>query len=335
MKVLVTGAAGFLGSWLVEALLDQGCRVVGIDNMIGGYEDNITSHDRYQFARLDLLDLGGITDFFSGCDAVYHCGALPYEGLSVFSPSIITENIVVGSVNVMVASVRCGVRRVINCSSMSRYGSIPVPYVEEQVLQPVDPYGLAKFMAEKQMDLIGQIYGIKLVHAIPHNIIGAKQKYDDPFRNVASIMANLMLQGRRPIVYGDGEQVRCFSAVQDVVPILIKMLDYEVDHGEVFNVGPDKDPVTINELVRRLCRVIGVCSEPIYHGARPQEVKTAFASSDKIRRVFSYQEKVGLDESLGDIVQYIRGRGVRPFCYHMPVEIVRPDTPRTWCDQLF
>lgn len=334
MKVLVTGAAGFIGSHLADALLAAGHEVHGVDNFIGGYRDNVATHPRYHFETRDVCDLDAMTRAADGCDAVYHCAALAYEGLSVFSPALVVNNIVTGSVTVMTAAIRAGVRHVVNMSSMARYGLNATPYRERMPPDPVDPYGLAKTEAERQLTLLGKVHGVKVLHAIPHNVAGPRQRYDDPHRNVASIMVNRMLQGKPPLIYGDGRQVRCFSFIDDVLPVLVKMLDCRADHGEVFNVGPDEEPVTINTLASVLAELIPDAPLPVYYPERPCEVKHAICSSDKIRERFGYETRVSLRDGLAGIVAYVRQRGPRPFRYALPLEIVSERTPQVWKERL-
>lgn len=338
MRILVTGAAGFLGSHLVDRLLSLGHTVVGVDNFVGGYVDNVVDHPALGFFRVDICDLQSMTSVMVGCNVVYHCAALAYEGLSVFSPVVVTQSVVMGSVTVMTAAIRAGVKRAVNCSSMARYGyrQFDRGYSEIDTPLPIDPYGIAKLTAERQLTLLGQVHGVEVVHAVPHNIVGPRQKYDDPYRNVASIMTNLMLQGKRPIVYGDGSQQRCFSDVEDVLPVLVQMLDCPLDDvGEVFNVGPDEVTVTIKALCQKLCYLTGAIFDPVYADPRPCEVHQAFCSSDKIRKRFGFKQKVSLDESLQKIVDYVKERGTRPFEYHLPLEIVNDKTPKTWKERMF
>lgn len=336
MRVFVTGGAGFLGSWLVEELLASGHDVVSVDNMIGGYRDNVVDHPRHSFHEGDITDLDKMSELMFGCEIVYHTAALAYEGLSVFSPTLVTNNIVTGTTSVATAGIRNRIKRFINCSSMARYGVNEVPFRETMAPNPHDPYGIAKVAAEMQLNLLANTHGFEVVHAVPHNIIGPRQKYDDPFRNVASIMVNLMLQGRQPIVYGDGQQMRCFSFVSDDLFVFKKLMDCDIlEQGEKFNVGPDEEFVTINQLAHRIGELLDFDVRIQHHDPRPCEVRLATCSADKIRQRFGYETKVTLDDGLRSIIDYIKKRGVMNFSYHLPIEIHTEGLPRAWKDRLF
>lgn len=331
--VLITGVAGFLGSHLADALLAQGHRVIGVDNMIGGYIDNVPRGA--EFHQVDCIDRDAMVRLMRGSDIVYHCAATAYEGLSVFSPHIVTQNIFGITLSTVSAAIAVGVRRFVLCSSMARYGTQEnQPFTEDMSPKPQDPYGIAKYASELCLANLAQVHGMEYVIAVPHNIIGARQKYDDPYRNVAAIMINLMLQGRQPVIYGDGEQMRCFSFYQDVVNPLIKMGFENGAVGEIVNIGPDEEPVTINTLARLIAEEIGFDLRPQYMPDRPQEVKVATCSADKARRLLGYKTSTTLRDGIKDMVAYIRQRGPQPFTYHLDLEIINDKTPATWRDRL-
>ena len=153
-----------------------------------------------------------------------------------------------GSTSVFTAAIINKLKRIVYCSSMARYGNGPTPYLEEQTVHPVDPYGVAKVAAENILKILASTHDIEYNIAVPHNIIGPKQKYDYPFRNVVSIMTNLMLQNKRPTIYGDGEQKRTFSDIEDCIYCLDKMLLDPNVKSEIINIGPDEDFISINTL---------------------------------------------------------------------------------------
>ena len=221
MKVFVSGVAGFLGSHLADAFIHRGHEVVGCDNMIGGDLHNLP--EGIQFEEADCGDVEKMKPLLTDVDLVYHCGAIATEGLSVFSPAIIAKHVYENTAGLLAAAASKRVGRFVYCSSMARYGRGNPPFREDQPAAPVDPYGIAKYAGELLVQNVCDTHGMEYVIAVPHNIIGPKQKYDDPYRNVASIMINRMLQGKQPIIYGDGEQERCFSFVQDCVDPLLKI----------------------------------------------------------------------------------------------------------------
>ena len=334
MKVFITGVAGFLGSHIADAMLELGHEVLGCDNLIGGYKDNIPKG--VSFYQEDCNNLEKMQHLLRGVDIVYHTACTAYEGLSVFSPKLVVENTMMNTISMASAAIQNGVKRFVYCSSMARYGTQKViPFTEDMICNPQDPYGIAKLSSEKMLKNLCSIHGMELVIAIPHNIIGPRQKYDDPFRNVASIMINLMLQGRQPIIYGDGMQKRCFSFVQDDVNCLEKLAFQENVVGEIINIGPDEEFVTINDLAEVIARLIGFSLDPVYVKARPQEVKLATCSAEKARKLLNYQTEYTLERGILEMIEYIQQRGTKPFLYHIPIEIKNDLLPKTWSNHLF
>ncbi len=327
-KILITGVAGFLGSHLAEKLYNLGHQIIGIDNMMGGYEDNIS--EKIEFHKIDCCDLSKVQTIMKNVDVVYHCAATAHEGLSVFSPYEITKNNYLASVSIFTAAVNEKVKRIIYCSSMARYGDLKTPFTEDMEPQPVDPYAISKVAAEKVLANLCELNNIEYVIAVPHNIIGPKQKYDDPFRNVVSIMLNRMMQKKQPIIYGDGEQQRCFSYIDDCISCLVPMLDQKNLHTEVINIGPDEEFVTVNKVAEICANVSGFNSEPIYKKERPREVKHALCSADKARRLLGYKTTTSLKTGIEKTYEYIKKRGVRNFDYNINLEIVNDLTPSTW-----
>ena len=333
MKVLITGVAGFMGSHLADSFLAKGYDVVGIDNLIGGYEENIPSG--VDFYNIDLDNLELIQPLFEDVDLVIHTACTAYEGLSVFSPSLIVRNTMQITTNVMSACVRGNVKKVVHLSSMARYGTQDiVPFVESMTPKPQDPYGIAKYGAELMIKNISDTHGLNYVILVPHNIIGPRQKFDDPYRNVASIMINRMLQGKQPIIYGNGEQKRCFSFMQDVINPLMIACETDVAHGRIVNIGPDEEFITINELAKKLSTILDFKLEPIYMPGRPQEVFHANCSANLARELLDYKTTTSLDSGLIELVNWIRSKGAREFNYHLPLEFITSKTPKTWTDRI-
>jgi UDP-glucose 4-epimerase len=333
-KIFITGVAGFLGSHLADAMLKAGHEVSGCDNLLGGYIENVP--EDVDFHQIDCKYLNTMDKLLKGIDIVYHTACTAYEGLSVFSPHLVCQNTFQITATVASAAVSQGVKRFVNCSSMARYGTQDrVPFTEDMIPKPQDPYGIAKLAAENLLQCLSYVHGMEVVIAVPHNIIGPRQKYDDPFRNVASIMINLMLQGRQPIIYGDGEQKRCFSFVQDDIDCLTKLAFLPDVAGEIINIGPDEEFVTINELAKTIADLLHFDLHPLYVADRPQEVKFATCSANKARNMLGYKTQYTLRQGLQEIIDYVRQRRVRKFRYHLDVEINNEKTPKTWKNRMF
>ena len=328
MKVLVTGAAGFLGSHLAEKLSLLKHDVIGMDNFLGGYKDNIPKN--IDFHNFDCCNLKKMNDVMKNVDVVYHCAATAHEGLSVFSPYEIGKNNFLASSSVFSAAVSNKVKRIIFCSSMARYGHQKTPFTESMNTSPVDPYGIAKVASEDLLKILCELNNIEWVIAVPHNIIGSRQKYDDPFRNVVSIMLNRILQNQAPIIYGDGKQKRCFSYIDDCLSCLIPMLDQKNLNREIINIGPDEEFISINELAEICANVTGSNLTPIYKKDRPKELKHATCSADKARRLLNYKTETDLKTGVEKTYEYIKRRGTRPFNYYIDIEIKNDLTPETW-----
>ena len=333
MKIFVSGIAGFLGSHLAETFINDGHQVVGCDSLIGGELDNVPPEA--EFYQYDCCFRNSMLKITKGCDLVYHAAATAYEGLSVFSPHLITQNIVTGSVSLFSAAIENKVKRIIYCSSMARYGTNKIPFTENLIPNPQDPYGIAKLAAENILRNLCETHGVEYVIAVPHNIIGPKQKYDDPYRNVVSIMINLMLQNRQPIIYGDGEQKRCFSYVDDDLFCLKEMAFNKEVVGEVVNIGPDEEFISINQLADKLANQLRFNLNPQFVKGRPQEVLHATCSADKARKILGYKTKTSLDKGLEKMISFIKKRGTKKFRYHLDLEIINELTPKTWKDRLF
>jgi len=332
-RVFISGVAGFLGSHLADAFLAAGHDVVGNDTLLGGYLDNVPRG--VEFHRVDCNDRVALERAMRGCTIAYHCAATAYEGLSVFSPHVVTQNIVTASTGMISAAIATGVRRFVMCSSMARYGANAVPFTEDMPCKPQDPYGIGKYTSELMLRNLAETHGMEWVIAVPHNIIGPRQKYDDPYRNVASIFINLMLQGRQPMLYGDGTQMRCFSFVSDDIRPLMQMALDRRCAGEVINIGPDDEFVTIRELAETIARLLKFELDVQLTRGRPREVHLANCSADKARSLLGYEPKVKLEDGLRSMIDWIRSRGARPFTYHLDLEIVNDKTPETWKRRLF
>jgi UDP-glucose 4-epimerase len=328
MNILITGVAGLLGSNLARSLYEH--NITGIDSLVGGYVDNIPSE--INFIKKDCNDL--TKEDFKDIEVVVHAACTAHEGLSVFSPKFITDNTYGNSMNVLSCAIQAGVKKFIFTSSMARYGTQDaLPFTENMVPKPQDPYGIAKHAFELTLKNLSKTHGIEFVILVPHNVVGQGQNYTDPFRNVAGIMINRMLQGKQPIIYGDGNQKRCFSDIRDIIDPFHKVIFSDVANGEVINIGPDNNFITINELAEEIAFIIGFDLDPIYLDARPSEVRLAHSSADKARKLLDYSTRYELKEILSNMVEWVRQRGTGPFNFNLPVEIKNNLTPKTWVNK--
>jgi UDP-glucose 4-epimerase len=332
MRIFITGVAGFLGSHLADRMLELGHEVYGNDNLIGGYRDNVPAG--VTFFEIDCCDNEKIAQCMQGSDIVIHAAATAHEGLSVFSPSFITKNIFEASVSTISAAIQNKVKRFVFCSSMARYGNQQAPFNEGMKPAPEDPYAVAKVAAEDVLKMLCETHGMEWNIAIPHNIVGPRQCYDDPFRNVMSIMINRVLQGNPPIIYGDGLQTRCFSYVGDCIQCLEKLALDPTIVSETVNIGPDEGTITVKDMAKKVMEICQFEGEPIHMPDRPREVKHASCTADKARDLLGYETKATLDQSIAETVKYIKERGSHPFNYRYKLEIVNDKTPATWKDRL-
>lgn len=334
MNVFITGIAGFLGSHVADRLLEIGHQVSGCDNLIGGYLENVPSDA--EFFQVDAIYLNQMKKMTKNADLIIHTACTAYEGLSVFSPYLIGQNTYQISMSVFTAASQNNVKKVINCSSMARYGEQEiVPFNENLEPKPQDPYGIAKLASEQTLDVLSKVHEFDYVNLVPHNIIGPRQKYDDPYRNVVSIMINRILNGKPPIIYGDGSQQRCFSDIDDVVDPIIESMYNEKAVGETINIGPDEDVISIKDLSHKILNVLNSDLEPIFVDPRPQEVKLAHCSAEKSRELLGYKTSVNLDSSIEKIANWIIEMGPKNFRYHLDIEIMNDKTPETWTKKLF
>ena len=333
MKIWITGIAGFLGSHLADALIAEGHKVCGNDSLVCGHGDNCDDN----FHAIDCCDFEAMKKILNefNPDVLIHCACCAHEGFSPYSPSFITNSVYGGAVATFSAAIAAGVKRIVFMSTMARYGKQEPPFTEQTPPKPADPYGIAKVAAEDTLINLCEYHGVKWSIAVPHNIIGTRQKYDDPYRNVCSIFMNRMLQDKPAVIYGDGEQTRCFSPIGDVLSSLVKVVNGDAD-GEIVNIGPDSDEnkMTINELAARIANYTGYNGAPEYYRERGCDVKHAHCSSDKARKLLGFEQKESLDKCLADMVLDIKFKGTKPFDYFLPVEIISDKTPRTWLDKL-
>lgn len=327
MKILITGVAGLLGSHLAEQFLKEGHEVYGIDNLSIGLASNVPKGVTWIEAdlRTDELDLSEI-------DIVHHCAAWAHEGLSSFAPKLITENIYNIFLNTLVPSINSKVKWFVQYSSMAVYGSQTPPFNEDLPRKPVDVYGIAKASCEQALESLSDVHDFNYTIIRPHNLIGERQLVD-PYRNVAMIMMNRIMQGKAPIIYGDGEQKRAFSYVGDAIPCLTKIGINVFPNKEIINIGPTEE-YTINHLAEVVLKEFESDLKPIHMDDRPKEVKNAWCTNTKAKELLGFETKTSFEEAVRKMVTWAKTQGPREFKYLDNLELTGDKIPKTWKDKL-
>jgi UDP-glucose 4-epimerase len=285
MKSLVTGGAGFLGSHVVDELIKMGHEVVILDDLSGGFIENVNPHA--EFINGSICDSILIESLFNQkqFDFVFHLAAYAAEGLSHFIKSFNYQNNLIGSVNLINASINSGsVKCFVFTSSIAVYGHIDVIAEESQTPRPIDPYGIAKFCVEQELASTYQMFGLPYIVFRPHNIYGERQNMSDPYRNVLGIFLNQALNGDPFTIFGDGTQTRSFSYIQDVAPYIARSIGFADAYQQVFNIGGDT-PHSVNELADAISQAANIEDRRIYLPHR-NEVTDAHASHAKFCATF-------------------------------------------------
>ena len=328
MKCLVTGGAGFIGSHVAEALIARGYSVTVLDDLSGGFVDNIVPGADFVHGSID--DVALVNQLFERqrFDYVFHLAAYAAEGLSHFIKRFNYTNNLIGSVNLINASINSGVRCFVFTSSIAVYGTSPeLPMTEETLPHPEDPYGIAKLAVEHELRVSKDMFGLDYIVFRPHNVYGERQNIGDRYRNVVGIFMNQALQDQPMTIFGDGTQQRAFSYIADVAPLIAASVDVPAAYGQTFNIGADR-PCAVNDLAIAVARTMGV--EPsVRHLAARQEVLHAYASHDKLHRVFGERPLHSLEEGLVRMAGWVREQGARTSRPFEHIEI-RRNLPAAW-----
>lgn len=330
---LVTGGAGFMGSHVVDELLKRGQRVVVVDDLSGGFVDNVSPGA--VFRKGSILDHVWIADLFAEYrfDYVFHLAAYAAEGLSHFIRRFNYNNNVVGSINLINEAVRYNVKAFVFTSSIAVYGSAKPPMLESVVPQPEDPYGIAKYTVELDLACARSMFGLNHVIFRPHNVYGERQNLGDRYRNVVGIFMNEVMQGRPCRVFGDGTQTRAFTHIADVAPVIAASAENPAAYGQIFNIGADQ-PYSVNELASEVQAAMGR-QVPIEHVEARHEVLHAFSSHDKAKEMLGYHPSIGLKEGLARMAEWAWNAGARSPSLFGGIEIDKnfPPSWRAACSQ--
>ena len=328
--VLVTGAAGFIGSHLTRRLMESGHRVVALDDLSGGFRDNLPADA--DFVEASVLDQDRLTKLFEKHKFrhVYHLAAYAAEGLSHFIRKFNYSNNVLGSMNLINLSVCHGVERFVFTSSIAVYGSNQVPMHERMAPSPEDPYGIAKYAVELDLRAAHELFGLQYTVFRPHNVYGEYQNIGDRYRNVIGIFMNQLALGQPLTIFGDGQQQRAFSYIDDVVWPMVACLDMPETACDVFNVGSD-EPYTVNVLAEAVMDAMGVKGK-IRNLAARKEVIIAYSDHGKLRAVFKDMPKpVPLTEGLKKMATWAKRQKPRKTKLSLELEIEK-NLPDSWRD---
>ncbi|HEU0005449.1 MAG TPA: SDR family oxidoreductase [Terriglobia bacterium] len=304
---LVTGGAGFIGSNIVEELVRQGAQVRVIDNFATGKPDNLKLFkDRIDFREVDICDLKALQEAVRGSDYVLHQAAIPSVPKSVIDPIASHNADVTGTLHVLWAAKEAGVKRLVYAASSSAYGDDPeLPKREEMPSRAISPYGFMKYVGEEYCRLFTQLYGLETVSLRYFNVFGPRQDPSSQYSGVLSRFITAMLAGKRPVVFGDGEQSRDFTFVANVVQGNLLACHASGVAGKMYNLACGQC-VNLNQVVAQLNSILGTTLEPIYEANRVGDIKHSLADISRAKAELKYTPSVQFEDGLRITVDWYR-----------------------------
>lgn len=309
-EYVVTGGAGFIGSALVRALLSEGAgRVVVVDNLLTGKEENLAEvRDSVDLRRVDIRDYDGVAAAVRGAGVVFHLAAIPSVPRSISDPIPSHTINIDGTFNVFRACAEGGAGRVVYAASSSAYGDTEVlPKVETMPPRPKSPYAAQKLMGEYYASVFHDCYGLETVSLRFFNVYGPRQDPSSPYSGVLSIFMTALLGRRAPMIYGDGEQSRDFTFVEDVAALCVKASRADAARGGVYNAG-NGNRCTLNQIWRQLQEIEGVRIDPVYGPARAGDVRDSQADTTAAVRDLGHAPRFTLEEGLRRTLEWYRNR---------------------------
>ena len=305
-EILVTGGAGFIGSHIVDRLLEEGVKVRVLDNLSTGEKKNLAQHQHkksFQFIEGDTRNFELVKKAVKGVDAVVHEAALVSVTLSVEDPLLSNEINVKGTLNLLKASADAHVKRFVLASSCAVYGDTEtLPNHEKLAPKPLAPYAVDKMASEYYAKVFCDVYGLETVSLRYFNVYGPRQKYS-PYSGVISIIINQLLENKPPTIYGDGEQTRDFVNVKDVVEANMLALSKQEAVGEVFNVGTG-EPITIGKLTETVQKIMDKTNlKPVHAEPRRGDIRHSYGDITKARKNLGYEPQVQLETGLSELLK--------------------------------
>jgi len=303
---VVTGAAGFIGSNLVDTLLNLGAKVIAIDNLYNGKIENLENalqHSDFKFYRGDIRDLNFLLDIFKDIDIIYHQAAFTSVPQSVLMPGNCNDVNVNGTLNVLNAARRCDVGDIIYASSSAVYGDTPtLPKSEEMPRVPISPYGVAKLACEAYMEVFYKVYGLKTTSLRYFNVYGPRQK-DSPYSGVIAIWLGCILRNEDLYIFGDGNHSRDFTYIKDVIDANLLAAEYHAA-GEILNIGAGS-PITLTELAKIMLSLSKKENLKInYTDPRPGDIVHSYADISKAKKLLKFDPKYNQEEGLKDYFEW-------------------------------
>ncbi|NWF93003.1 MAG: SDR family oxidoreductase [Syntrophaceae bacterium] len=308
-NVLVTGGAGFIGSNLTEALLKQGHRVRVLDNFLTGKKENLRFDHNYSSLEIvegDIRDLAVCQKSMKGVEYVFHQAALPSVQRSVEDPLTSNSINVVGTLNILLAARDAGVKRLIYASSSSVYGDTPtLPKREEMPPNPLSPYALQKYVGEQYCKLFFRLYGLETISLRYFNIFGPRQDPKSIYSAVIPRFIDALLEGRSPVIFGDGEQSRDFTYIENVVQANLLAMSANHLNGEAINIACGRR-TSLNQLLEILKGITGSRVSATHQEPRKGDVRHSLADIEKGKQVLHYEPRVGIEAGLEKTVEYFK-----------------------------
>lgn len=326
-KVLVTGGAGFIGSHIVDELLKLDLDIVVIDDLSGGFVENVNPN--VKFVEGDIGNVDFINNLFAAekFDYVFHLAAYAAEGLSHFIKHFNYQNNLIGSVNLINASINNDIKCFVFTSSIAVYGAGQLPMTENTKPQPEDSYGISKYAIELELEASRRMFGLNYVIFRPHNVYGERQNIGDKYRNVVGIFMNQIMQNKPLTIFGDGEQQRAFTYIGDVAPIIANSIFNPLAYNDVFNIGSNTF-ASVNKLVKIVADAMNT-EVTVNHLLARNEVVNAYSDHSKAQNILGYKDITSLEDGVNKMALWAKKEGSKQSKKFDNIEITK-NLPPSW-----